>query len=194
MPTNNKGWDAGVATHPTDDKLVQLRGLQDGWYYGSGSAIDPRTIETVSNLNQEARNLLMYGTNVFPADSGELFFEVSSKGYVLEFIVDQERIVSAFVYHDDEELDFQEGLTLKSAKEELRIFRDLVWKLSDSSAGRIGTQASKDSTVPPFIAQRATTESPSSPTTALWKKAARSVSMFSASTPRTTDYLQFSGA
>lgn len=71
----------------TRSKIYEFAGLEQGWRFGSGEAVDSRTVYFALVLLEQAEALGFSRLNAFVYESGELMLSVYSHGAVLDISV-----------------------------------------------------------------------------------------------------------
>lgn len=116
----------------TKKKIEEIRELPPGWRYGQGVKFDERVIKAALELNETAKELLLFETDVFPSENGGLLLAIYYDDYHLELMIDQNVLIDISVNRDDHEIEEVEGQTLEQVKNAIKKFRKLVWKQLDS--------------------------------------------------------------
>jgi hypothetical protein len=119
----------------TRRKIEDIRGLLPGWRYGQGVKFDNRVLEVALELNSFAKELLLFETDVFPFESGDLLLTVYFGDHHLELTIDRNAMIDIAVNKNDDEIKYVEGQTVEQVKEDIKEFRKLVWKRSDLFIG-----------------------------------------------------------
>lgn len=131
----------------TERKIRDFAKLPPGWFYGAGSAIEEHIIQAAMRLNDAAKKVGVYTTDVFPAESGELMFTLYSGEDYLELTIESDGTLSAVRERDDQVIEARDGLSLDEAIDEISEFRNRAWKpsvyLSESNgiAGKVDSSA-----------------------------------------------------
>jgi len=124
----------------TDQKIQSFGNLQRGWHFGGGVAPQMPTIETALVLNRALlRNRLLI-TNAFPGISGEILVTGRSGSTVIELTIEPESGITLVREVADEEVFYQEGLTLEDAVKHINSLRGESWALSGLYIGTTTTQ------------------------------------------------------
>lgn len=103
----------------TERKIEDFRKFQPGWFYGAGNAIEERTIRSATKLNDAAKKVGIFATDVFPAESGELMFTLYSGEDYLELTIENDGTISAVREKDDQVIEARDGLSLDEAINEI---------------------------------------------------------------------------
>ncbi|MEE9365455.1 MAG: hypothetical protein V3W44_02110 [Dehalococcoidales bacterium] len=100
----------------TERKLRGLEELESGWHYGEGVPLGDSILDDAISLNREATNLGFSETDAFPGTDGEVMLTIYFDDHYLEFTLEPNGNVTFHQEKGDEEIAYQEGLSLQDAK------------------------------------------------------------------------------
>jgi len=123
----------GLTASPTESKIRGFAELTHGWHYGEGVAFDDSILADAISLSREATRLAFFETDAFPGLSGEARFTIYLDDDYLEFTVEPDRSVTFCHETGGEQVCYQEGLSLQSAKATMREFGAEEWSTSEFS-------------------------------------------------------------
>ena len=112
----------------TERKINYFATFEPGWYYGEGRAFDPLVVEDALALNKAAIRSSFFETDAFPGTDGALVVTVYFGEYNLEFTIRRDRTVIFCQELGDQELKYEEGLTLQEAEARIVEFRKEIWR------------------------------------------------------------------
>ena len=112
-----------TVTYPTERKLQEFKNLQNGWHYGEGVSFQQAIIDNTISLHQEAIRLTLFETNAFPGLNGEIMLAIYSGVHYLEFTLEPDDSVTFYREKDNEEICYQEELSLDKAKVKIEQFK-----------------------------------------------------------------------
>jgi len=154
-------------SHDTRRKLASFRELKQGWHYGEGVPFSQCVIKSATTINQEALQLGFTETDAFPGIGGEIRVTVYHNIHYLEFTVETDGQIT-FVYEkDQEEIYYEEKLSLQESKRRLKEFYD-QWNGYEFSAGSGGMNLASDDTIALLLDQEAMKKSQWSTTSVLY--------------------------
>lgn len=117
----------------TVKKIHDFKKLGKGWSYGEGEPFKDSILNNAISLIREAFNLAFYTTDTFPGLNGEVMCTIYYSNHYLEFILEPDGDVTFTREKGDEEICYQEGLSLQDAKEKIRELRKETWNTYESS-------------------------------------------------------------
>lgn len=123
--------------NPTIGKVYNFKNLKDGWHYGEGISFQNSTIDNAISLIKQAVKLAFYATDAFPGLDGEIMCTIYFRDHYLEFIIESDGSITFVREEGDEEVCYQEGLSLQDAKEKIKEFRNETWNIYESSIQNI---------------------------------------------------------
>ena len=119
-------------------KILSFGELPYGWHYGEGEPIAHPIITQALQIN-EKMEIMGLQTNTFPGYNGEIQVNGYRGNYTLEFIIEQPDDITYIVEEYDEELSYEEHLSLSE------VLNKIECDISDSFATRHMTNSRKDS-------------------------------------------------
>lgn len=124
---NNSFWLLNVIPCATVKKIHGFKKLEKGWHYGEGELFEDSILDNAASLIQEAFDLAFYTTDAFPGLNGEVICTIYYGDHYLEFILEPDDSITFSREKGDEEICYQEELSLQGAKEKIRQFRKEIW-------------------------------------------------------------------
>src|SRR5688572_19040410 len=112
-----------ISPDVTEKKIQSFKKLENGWHYGEGGPLEQAVIDNAILLNKEAIRLGFYETDAFPGVNGEIMFTIYFGNQYLEFIIEPVGNVTFSYEEEDEEVDYQEGLSFSDARMKIKEFR-----------------------------------------------------------------------
>jgi len=110
----------GMKVHTTERKIFGFKNLESGWHYSEGVPFQVERLKKAVQLNQEAVRLGFFETDAFPGVSGEISVTIYHGVYYLEFTIEHTDVITFVCEIGDEEVTYEEGLTLEEAKARIR--------------------------------------------------------------------------
>jgi hypothetical protein len=158
MVTFNVRWEdfTGRLLAPgeiTERKINHFSTFEPGWYYGEGRAFDPLIVEDALALNKAAVQSSFFETDAFPGTDGELVVTVYIGEHNLEFSIRRDRSIVFCQEFGNQELKYEEGLTLQEAEARIVEFRRETWSQFALYQGTIMIGDSEGSTARPLVTQ-----------------------------------------
>ncbi len=129
----------GQYVNKTEEKIEEIRDLLPGWRYGQGVKFSDEVLEIALELNIAAKGLLVFETDVFPSEGGDILLTVYYGDYHLELMINRNAMIDISINEDDDEIEYIENQEIEQVKEAIKEFRKLVWKRSDSFTREITT-------------------------------------------------------
>ncbi len=111
----------------TAEKIMGFRQVQPGWHYGSGTQPSQETIDKALQLNAEASRAGFTETNAFLGIDGEIQVTAYHGPIYLELTVEPDGEVTFAFEQGDEEMAYEENLSLQEARERIGKFRGITW-------------------------------------------------------------------
>ncbi len=162
--------------HKTHKKILGFKSLKKGWHFGEGIPPEESRLTQSIELNREAVNLGFLRTNAFPGVDGEIRVTVYHQKHYLEFTIETDDTVTYIHEVDNQEIEYETGLSFEEAKGKIKAFREKEWNLSETSIGSILTLTCTDSSHS-HLGPQATTEFLSSSNPARWNKVVQSANI-----------------
>lgn len=135
------------AVSSAEKRIRNFATLARGWSYGEGVPFSDRVISAAIAFNREAIKRDILTTDAFPGFDGEIMVTVYHQDHYLEFIFENDGSVTFCHEKDEQDLAYQQGLSLKEALDLLMQFRGRAWTLYVSSTpSSTGIPESIDST------------------------------------------------
>ena len=103
----------------TTDKIRSFKQLKKGWSYGEGVPFKDSMLNDAISLIREANVAGFYRTNAFPGLNGEVMCTIYHKEHYLEFSIEIDGSVVFCREDGDDEVCYQEKLSLNDAKQNL---------------------------------------------------------------------------
>jgi hypothetical protein len=143
-----------IQDYITVKKIRDFKKLEKGWHYGEGELFKDSMLDNAIALIREAFNLAFYTTDAFPGLNGEVLCTIYHGEHYLEFILEPDGSVTfsrekkGHESSGEEEICYQEGLSLQDAKEKIGEFGKEIWNTYAFSTRNITTTRENiDSTV-----------------------------------------------
>ncbi len=146
----------------TVKKIHDFKKLGKGWSYGEGEPFKGSILNDAISLIREAFNLAFYTTDAFPGLNGEVMCTIYHEDNYLEFTLEPDGNVTFAREKSDDEICYQEGLSLQDAKEKIGEFRKEIWNTYEFSTQYITTPECVGSLAPHLRTQENPRESQSS--------------------------------
>ena len=122
-----------IQDYSTEKKIRDFKKLEKGWNYGEGEPFNVSILDNAISLIHEAFNLAFYTTDAFPGLNGEVMCTIYHGEHYLEFILEPDGSVTFSHEKGEEEICYQEGLSLQDAKEKIEEFGKEIWNTYASS-------------------------------------------------------------
>lgn len=122
-----------IQDYITVKKIRDFKKLEKGWHYGEGELFKDSMLDNAIALIREAFNLAFYTTDAFPGLNGEVLCTIYYGEHYLEFILEPDGSVifsrekKGHESSGEEEICYQEGLSLQDAKEKIGEFGKEIW-------------------------------------------------------------------
>ncbi len=117
----------------TAQKIANFKNLEEGWHFGGGVTPSDATISQASALNDEAGRAGFTRTNAFPGIDGEIRVTAYHGSIYLELTIEPSGQVTYVLEHDDDEVVYEENLSIDEALERIRAFWGTIWPSSGLS-------------------------------------------------------------
>jgi hypothetical protein len=122
--------------HPTLQKIREFQSLDDGWHFGKGNPPDSKTVHHAMSLATRAI-ISTFDTDAFPGIDGEIMVTVYHKQHYLEFTIESDMTVTFVHQVNDNDVEYQEGLTFNDSLRLLDNFSENIWNTSGLSTRNI---------------------------------------------------------
>jgi hypothetical protein len=115
----------------TEKKIESFRELRPGWHYGEGVAPNEITVRNATRLNRLAHALGFPKTDAFPGVDGDVILVIYHENYDLEFTLRASGGITYYKMKEDEDIEYEKGLSFEQASIKVFLFNVEIWKLSD---------------------------------------------------------------
>lgn len=102
--------------HPTENKIVSFRAMEEGWDYGEGVAFEQSTVDKTIRVHREIVRQGLFCTGAYPDMEGELAVTIYHQGLEGEFTIRPDGSIGFLLEQDGEELDSRENLVLSDIR------------------------------------------------------------------------------
>ena len=130
---NNYLFEKHYPISEIESKIIAFRGLPRGWNYGQGVPPSEETINIARALNTDLQRSGFQKTNAFPGIDGEIQITAYHESFYLEFTISVDGKITFVQERDNEELRYEEGLSVADAVNKIRAFWGSLWASSDLS-------------------------------------------------------------
>ena len=132
-------------------KILQFQNLKPGWHLGIGVTPTPYAIQQAFGLHLELVSHGFVLTNAFPGPNGEVQVTAYQDDWFVEITVEpnSEKGITFVFEKADEELVYQEGLTVQAVKTFIKEAQHAIWPTSASLILFTSTLTEKNSQVWP---------------------------------------------
>lgn len=110
-------------TQETHRKLKSFIDFEEGWSYGYGKRFDIEILEKAISFHSALVNTGLLKTDAFPGLNGEIMVTGYHHDHYLEFIFEPDQTVTFTHEKADDEVFYQEGLSIQQALQHLREFK-----------------------------------------------------------------------
>lgn len=112
----------------TVKKIHDFRTLVKGWSYGEGELFNNSVLNNAISLLQEASKLGFHTTDAFPGLNGEVMCTIYHENHYLEFVIELDGNITFVHEKSDDEICYQEGLSLQEAKKKVEELKKLIMR------------------------------------------------------------------
>jgi hypothetical protein len=143
------------ALNETRDKIIGFAYLPVGWNFNKGVPAKEPALKTALTLLDELEKAGFHDTDAYPGDDGSVMVSAYALPDYFDFDVKPSGRITVAHARGDDDLSYQEGLSMEEAQRKIKEFAIQQWHTSDClTSATITTKNSNGSKVMLFESQK----------------------------------------